>query len=318
MRSRKSRTPSGPQVDGLLLVDKSAGMTSHDVVDLVRRSTKLEKVGHTGTLDPMATGLLILCVGKATRLQAFFMKMEKTYEGTIQFGWATETYDAEGAAIGEAVERNIESVDFESVLPRFRGEIQQVPPQYSAKKVQGVRAYENARKGKTTVLEPKTVTVNEFSILEISGSQAKFRVRCSAGTYVRSLANDLGEAVGAPAHLATLRRTAIGSFHVDDAIAASAIRESHVDAILSSPHFRQMHEVDLPFERVMIDRTQEIKLRRGQSVVVKPSGDPLEIRELVSIGNPDQELIAIAEVVEVLREGGGPVVLQPKMVFGRG
>lgn len=316
MRSRKPKPPSGPQVDGLLLVDKSSGMTSHDVVDLVRRSTKLEKVGHTGTLDPMATGLLILCVGKATRLQAFFMKMEKTYEGTIQFGWATETYDAEGAPIGDAVPASIEAIDFEEVLPRFRGEIQQVPPQYSAKKVAGVRAYENARKGQTTVLEPKNVTVYEFSILEVSGSQAKFRVRCSAGTYVRSLANDLGQAVGLGAHLGSLRRTAIGAFRVEDAIPAATIREAEVAAILSPPHFQEMHEVDLPFPRVMIDRTQEIKLRTGQSVIVKPGEDPLPLRELVSLGNPDQKLIAIAEVVEVLREGGGPVVLQPKVVFG--
>ncbi len=318
MRSRKPRQPSGPQLDGLLLVDKSSGMTSHDAVDLLRKTTRLEKVGHTGTLDPMATGLLILCVGKATRLQAFLMKMEKTYEGTIQFGWATETFDAEGAPVGEAVERSVEGVDFEAALPQFRGEILQIPPQYSAKKVQGVRAYENARKGQTTVLEPKAVTVYEFTILEVTGSQARFRVRCSAGTYVRSLANDLGTAIGVPAHLAALRRTAIGNFTVDLAIPAARIREAEPDAILASPHFQEMHEVDLPLDKVMIDHTQELRLRRGQSVVIKPSGEPLDLGQLVSLSNPDQKLIAIAEVAEVIREGGGPVVLQPKVVFGGG
>src|ERR687898_2804497 len=126
--------------DGVLLVDKKSGITSHDVVERFRRRAKVKKAGHTGTLDPLATGLLVLCVGKATRLQAYLMGMEKTYEGTIQFGWATDSYDAAGVPAGEAVERDVTGVDFEPHIARFRGEIEQMPPAFSAKKIDGVGA----------------------------------------------------------------------------------------------------------------------------------------------------------------------------------
>src|ERR1700730_15138799 len=142
-------------INGVLLVDKKSGITSHDVVEHVRRRSKIKKVGHTGTLDPLATGLLVLCVGKATRLQAYLMGMEKTYEGVIQFGWATDSYDAAGTVVGEAREQNVEKIAFEPLVARFRGEIEQMPPQFSAKKVQGVRAYELARKGEVAALTPK-------------------------------------------------------------------------------------------------------------------------------------------------------------------
>src|SRR5947208_8620978 len=189
-----------PRIDGVLLVDKKAGLTSHDVVEKFRRRANVKKAGHTGTLDPLATGLLVLCVGKATRLQSYLMGMEKAYEGTIQFGWATDSYDAAGAPVGEQREVNVEGIDFEPHLARFRGELEQMPPQFSAKKVQGVRAYELARKGETAALTPKRVTVYEFEITAVNGSRAHFRIRSSAGTYVRSLAHDLGVSVGVPAH----------------------------------------------------------------------------------------------------------------------
>src|SRR5688500_15091112 len=197
-------------VDGVLLVDKKSGLTSHDVVEKFRRRAKVKKAGHTGTLDPMATGLLVLCVGKATRLQAYLMGMEKTYEGTIQFGWATDSYDATGEPATEPLERDVTSIDFEPHLAQFRGPIEQMPPAFSAKKIDGVRAYELARKGEEVKLKVKSVTVYEFTILAVEGSRVRFRVRSSAGTYMRSLAHDLGNAVGVPAHLKELRRTVIG------------------------------------------------------------------------------------------------------------
>src|SRR5437016_3163395 len=138
--------PPQPKIDGLLLVDKKTGITSHDVVEKFRRRSKIKKVGHTGTLDPLATGLLVLCVGKATRLQAYLMGMEKTYEGTIQFGWATDSLDATGVPAGETTPADVSHIDFTPLVARFLGEIEQMPPQFSAKKVQGVRAYELARK----------------------------------------------------------------------------------------------------------------------------------------------------------------------------
>src|SRR5260221_4642381 len=157
--------PQQPKVDGLLLVDKKTGITSHDVVEKFRRRSKIKKVGHTGTLDPLATGLLVLCVGKATRLQAYLMGMEKTYEGTIQFGWATDSYDAAGVPAGDTNEVNVEHIDFKPLIEKFLGELEQMPPQFSAKKVGGVRAYELARKGETAALTPKKGTVYEVEIL---------------------------------------------------------------------------------------------------------------------------------------------------------
>src|SRR5687767_9987137 len=214
-------------VDGVLLVDKKTGITSHDVVERFRRRAKVKKAGHTGTLDPLATGLLVLCVGKATRLQAYLMGMEKTYEGTIQFGWATDSYDATGTPVnGEAVEQSVEQIDFEPHLAQFRGAIEQMPPAFSAKKIDGVRAYELARKGEEVKLKVKNVTVYEFTIVAVSASTLKFLVRSSAGTYMRSLAHDLGQAIGIPAHLKDLRRTAIGNFNVAQSIDFDKMSES--------------------------------------------------------------------------------------------
>src|SRR5688572_13908233 len=217
--------------DGVVLVDKITGITSHDVVERFRRRAKIKKVGHTGTLDPMATGLLVLCVGKATRLQAYLMGMEKTYEGTIQFGWATDTYDATGTAAGEMNETSIEGIDLAPHVAKFAGEIEQMPPAFSAKKIDGVRAYELARKGEEVKLQPKRVTVYEFEIVEVSGSIAKFLVRSSAGTYMRSLAHDLGQSLGIPAHLKELRRTKIGNFDVAEALSFEKLDQGGPDLL---------------------------------------------------------------------------------------
>ena len=302
-------------MDGLLLIDKQPGITSHDVVDLVRRYGKEKKAGHIGTLDPAATGLLVLCLGRATRLQAYLMKMEKTYEGTIRFGWSTATRDAVGEPEGEAVERSVEGIDLEPHLAALRGEFDQMPPAFSAKKVDGKRAYELARRGETVVLTPKRVRVDEFSILSVEGGVAGFRVRCSAGTYVRALAHDLGASLGIPAHLATLRRTAIGDFRVEDAMASVALATAPREAIYAPPHYIPISEIDLPLQRVLVDPAQERKLVAGQSVILKP---PVELaaKELVSLVSLHDELVAIGETVNVLREGG-PVEIAPKVVLKR-
>ena len=305
--------PNAPRIDGVLLVDKKSGITSHDVVEKFRRRSKIKKVGHTGTLDPLATGLLVLCVGKATRLQAYLMGMEKTYEGTIQFGWATDSYDATGEPVGEPVEANVEHIDFEPLLATFRGEIEQMPPQFSAKKVQGVRAYELARKGQTAALTPKRVTVYEFEVLGVTGSTAQFRVRSSAGTYVRSLAHDLGVAAGVPAHLKDLRRTAIGNFRVGDALSYERLETAPLDEIIAAPQFQPLNDLDLPLEKLRIDWGQQGKMMRGQGVIMTP---PVPVRkgDLLALGNPHDQLIAIGEVVNVLRDGG-PVEVRPKVVL---
>ena len=299
--------------DGVVLVDKKTGITSHDVVDRFRRRAKVKKAGHTGTLDPLATGLLVLCVGKATRLQAYLMGMEKTYEGTFQFGWATDSYDATGEPAGEAVEASVEHIDFEPHLAAFRGEIDQMPPAFSAKKIDGVRAYDMARKGQEVKLQTKRVTVYEFSILHVTGSTAQFRIRSSAGTYVRSLAHDLGQAIGIPAHLKDLRRTAIGNFHVDIALPFDKMSEGTPETILAPPHFQSLTDIDLPHAKVRIDWAQQGKLMQGQPVILVPSV-PVKQGELLALGNPHDQLVGMGEVVNVLREGG-PVEVKPRVIL---
>jgi len=305
--------PQQPKIDGLLLVDKKTGITSHDVVDKFRRRSKIKKVGHTGTLDPLATGLLVLCVGKATRLQAYLMGMEKTYEGVMQFGWATDSYDAAGEPAGETTEVNVEHIDFTPLVAPFLGAIEQMPPQFSAKKVAGVRAYELARKGEVAALTPKSITVYEFEILNVTGSTVHFRVRSSAGTYVRSLVHDLGTAAGVPAHLKELRRTAIGNFHVSDSLSPEMLENAPVEALLTPPWFQSLSDVELPLPKLRIDWSQQGKLMRGQSIIMTP---PVAVKpsDLLALGNPEDKLVAIGEVVNVLREGG-PVEVRPKVVL---
>lgn len=302
-----------PKIDGVLLVDKKSGITSHDVVDAFRRRANVKKAGHTGTLDPLATGLLVLCVGKATRLQAYLMGMEKTYEGTIQFGWATDTYDSSGQPAGEAREVNVEHVDFAPLVAKFTGEIDQMPPAFSAKKIQGVRAYEMARKGEPVELKTKRVNVYEFTIVAVTGSTAKFRVRSSAGTYIRSLAHDLGNAAGIPAHLKELRRTVIGKFKVESAIAFDRMEQSRPDEILAPPQYQSLSDIDLPLEKLRIDWSQQGKMMNGQGVIMTPA---VAVRkgDLLALGNPHDQLVVIGEVVNVLREGG-PVEVKPKVVL---
>jgi len=305
--------PPRARVDGLLLVDKKTGITSHDVVEKFRRRSHIKKVGHTGTLDPLATGLLVLCVGKATRLQAYLMGMEKVYEGIIQFGWATDSYDAAGTPVGEPTEVNVEHIDFTPLIAPFLGAIEQMPPQFSAKKVGGVRAYELARKGEVAALTPKAVTVYEFEIISVTGSTARFRVRSSAGTYVRSLAHELGEAAGVPAHLKELRRTAIGNFKIADALSYEALENAPPEQLMTAPHFQSLSDVELPLPRLRIDWSQQGKLMRGQPIIMTPP-EAARAGDLLALGNPEDQLVVIGEVVNILREGG-PVEVRPKVVL---
>jgi len=216
---------------GLLVIDKPAGMTSHDVVERVRDLLH-ERVGHAGTLDPQATGVLLLCVGAATRLSRFLQGHDKIYEGVVRLGWATDTYDAQGEPAADPVP--VPSLHEEAVraaLGRFMGEQQQVPPVYSAKKVRGQPAYRRARRGEPVQPDPVTVTVYALELLQLAGEQIHLRVHCSAGTYVRTLAHDLGAALGCPAHLAALRRTASGAFDLRDALEWQVVEDGEAAAL---------------------------------------------------------------------------------------
>lgn len=203
--------------DGVLLVDKPKALTSHDVVDRIRRQFGFKKVGHCGTLDPNATGLLIIVLERATKLQNYFMADDKTYEGTMRLGVATDSQDSDGVVIAEKPVPALTAADIEKVFEKFRGDIQQIPPMISAVKHQGQPLYKLARKGKTVEREPRTVHIYDLRLLSFDASLVGLSVTCTKGTYVRTLCADIGEVIGCGAHLAELRRTRSGKFAVTDA-----------------------------------------------------------------------------------------------------
>ena len=206
-----------PSPEGLLLVDKPSGMTSHDVVDAVRRTLGTKKVGHAGTLDPLATGLLVVGVGRATRLLRFLSGLDKEYEGAGRLGEGTDTLDAEGEVIREAPRDHVTRRDLERAMTVMVGEIMQAPPAYSAVKVGGRVSHRAARSGEQVHADPRAVRVDAFELVAFDGRDFDFRVRCSSGTYVRVLVADVGQAVGSAAHLTRLTRTRVGSFGLKDA-----------------------------------------------------------------------------------------------------
>jgi len=204
-------------VNGLYVIDKPGGITSHDVVNRLRKITGEKSIGHLGTLDPLATGVLPLLLGKFTRLAQFFASAEKSYMGTIRFGFATDTYDAEGEMVGERTEPQLTLESVRSAAERFRGEMQQMPPPYSAKKIAGTPAYKLARAGKAVDLKPASVRIDSFEIMSLNGDEASFAMSISSGGYVRSVAHELGGDLGCGAHLSGLRRTRAGVFTLADA-----------------------------------------------------------------------------------------------------
>ena len=204
-------------MDGAIVVNKPAGWTSHDAVAKVRRLANTRRVGHLGTLDPMATGVLPLVVGVATRLAQFYVRSDKVYDAVIRFGHSTDTYDRDGVATSPAVETQVTKEQIEPLLDRFRGTIQQTPPPVSAKKVAGVPAYRLARKHVEVELKPVEVTIHSLDLVECSGSDIRILVHCSAGTYLRALAHDLGKLLGCGAFLDRLIRTRAGDFSIEQA-----------------------------------------------------------------------------------------------------
>ena len=216
-----SRSSTVDGVNGLLIIDKPAGMTSHDVVNRLRKLTSERSVGHLGTLDPMATGVLPLLLGKFTRLAQYFSSAEKSYTGVIRLGFSTDTYDAEGQPAGPDQWSQSQTpptlVQVRLAASRFQGEMQQMPPIYSAKKIDGKPAYKLAREGKPVELKPATVRIASFEITALEGPEATFSMSISAGGYVRSVAHELGQDLGCGAHLSSLRRTQAGAFTISEA-----------------------------------------------------------------------------------------------------
>jgi tRNA pseudouridine55 synthase len=237
-------TPSPSTPDGVLLVDKAAGMTSHDVVALVRRRLQIRKVGHCGTLDPIATGLLLLTLGRGTKIQDLLMAEDKEYSGTIVLGVTTSSQDREGEIIATREVPSFSSDEIGTAFEKFCGDFYQMPPMVSAIKHGGVPLYKLARQGKTVEREPRLVHVYRYSIDRIALPEIDFTVVCSKGFYVRTYAHDIGEALGCGAHLQALRRTKSGRFDVADGISVAELREmppAQITArILSLPEVSRM------------------------------------------------------------------------------
>lgn len=212
-------------ISGVLVVDKPVGLTSHDVVQIIRKGTNIRRAGHTGTLDPRASGVLVILIGPAVRLSEYVSASDKRYQAILRLGATTDTYDADGQVVNTSIV-DIGEEQFEKALKNFVGEIEQVPPPYSAVKVKGRRAYDLAREGEEVDLQPRKIKVHSLELLEWAPPEAVIDVYCSSGTYVRSLAHDLGEALGCGAHLIGLRRTKSGRFTLRDSVHLRKLREA--------------------------------------------------------------------------------------------
>ncbi len=253
-----------PELSGVLVIDKPANVTSHDVVARVRKIISQRQVGHFGTLDPFATGVLPVSVGKATRFAQFYLKSRKAYEGTIQFGFSTDTYDATGRPASEAVPVTLEAVELEPHLRAFTGRLLQTPPPYSAKRLGGVRAYKLARQQKPVNLTPVEVEIYALELLSFDGQHLRFAVECSGGTYVRSLAHDLGQKVGCGAHLAGLRRTAVAEFTENRAVTLERLQEAAQQGAVDSCLIRL--EALLPdCPELVVRGREETSVRHGHT-----------------------------------------------------
>jgi len=290
-------------MNGLLIVDKPGGMTSHDVVAIVRRVTGEKSIGHLGTLDPMATGVLPLLLGKYTRLAQFFGQAEKSYTGTIRFGFATDTFDAEGEAAGEPVALGMGLEELRGLAKHFHGEVEQMPPVFSAKKIGGVPAHKLARAGKDVPVKPARITIHSFELTGMEGDVAEFAMSVSAGGYVRSVAHELGQMAWCGAHLASLRRTQAGAFGLAQAVPLDELKRLSVAEVEARlPHPRSL----LPeMPSVIVDEQTAGKIRNGMQVNVPE----FSAATLVKVFSGPREMLCVAKRV-------AGTLVQPVVVLG--
>lgn len=298
--------------DGILIIDKPIDWTSHDVVGKLRKILRTKRIGHTGTLDPFATGVLVCMIGKATRLAQFLGKDAKEYEAEIAFGFETDTGDQTGRQKEEGKRQKISVEEIEKVLPEFRGEILQTPPMYSAKKIEGKKLYELARKGIEIEREPIKVKIHELELLdEIQNSELKtqnftIRVNCSAGTYIRTLAEDIGRKLETGAHLAELRRTRAGNFDLSKAITLEdlekIVAENRIGEIAIS-----MNEAVSHLPQIVLSEEEITKTRNGQKL--KRENLAASDGENVRIIDAQENLLAIGFFNEAEK------TIQPKIVL---
>lgn len=304
-------------MDGLIVIDKPVGPTSHDIVQKIRKLLGIRRIGHGGTLDPGAAGVLLITVGQATRFFPYLSAHDKSYDGMIRFGFATDTYDSSGRQAGPEL---LEFPPFEAVAPAMKameGEVLQVPPPYSAKKVGGTPGYRLARAGKEFALKPVPVRVRSFEPIEYRPPMLAFRTSCSSGTYIRSMAHDLGRILGCAAHLHSLRRTAVGPYVIEEAVSLPRIEEA-VSAGLPSAILRPLEDL-LPDVPAVIVRPQaEPRVRCGAPLSSAdldafPPGDPLIAPEpqLYRLFDAEGRLLALA------KSSSGQEKLLPCLVLNR-
>jgi tRNA pseudouridine55 synthase len=290
-------------MNGLLVLDKPSGVTSHDVVAIVRRATGEKSIGHLGTLDPMATGVLPLLLGKYTRLAQFFGQADKDYTGHIRFGFATDTFDAEGTAATDLLPLTQSLEELRALARHFHGEMDQLPPIFSAKKINGVAAHKLARAGAEVPVKAARITIHNFALTSLEGDTAAFTMSVSAGGYVRSVAHELGELAGCGAHLSSLRRTRAGAFSLAQAITLEQLKSSSVaelEALL--PHPRTLLP-EMPC--VTVDDQLAGRLRNGMQVNLPDFSQA----PLVKVFTAPTELLAIGRRV-------AGTLIQPVVVLG--
>jgi tRNA pseudouridine55 synthase len=252
-------------MDGLILVDKPQGATSHDIVAKIRKILSLERVGHFGTLDPLATGLLLLAVGKATKLFPFYSKEDKVYNGQIRLGFSTDTYDTRGTPISEEKTSFPDRETLAKAMNTFVGKIEQIPPPYSAKKLQGKPLYKWARAKKTILLKPSPVVVHSFDLKDYSPPFLDFESKCSTGTYIRSLAHDLGQCLGCGAHLAKLRRVAVGWYNISASHSLEQVERLAQDEKIAE-FLLPLEALLQEFPKIILKESGVQELQRGKAM----------------------------------------------------
>ena len=292
---------------GILLVDKPMGMTSHDVVDRIRRASGIRRIGHTGTLDPSATGLLILCLGKATRLSEHLTGLDKTYQGTMRLGIITDSYDLDGKVLEEREVRPVTAEEIQAHCNEFLGEVEQLPPMVSAVKVGGQRLYKAARKGQEIERQPRTVTIHEFAVLNCAPPDVEVRVSCSSGTYVRSLCHEVGLRLGCGAALASLRRTWVGRYHVEAATPVDTFKSPEDVKARLMP---MDDALDLP--AVVVKESARPALESGSVLVGGNLREACTVREgWVQLKSGKGELLGLG----LVQPTAAGVCIHPKRVF---
>lgn len=299
-------------ISGILNVDKEPGATSFQVVSFVRKRSGVRRVGHAGTLDPAATGVLLVCLGQASRISEYLMDLPKTYRGTITLGTTTTTYDAEGEVVATGDTSGVTEAMVREALNAFVGEIMQTPPAYSAVKVDGQRAYRLARKGQPVALKARPARVHRIEILRFEPPAVEVEVECAKGTYIRSLAHDLGQALGCGAHLSALRRTRVGPFTVEDALTRDGLEKAFDDGTWTESVLPMDYGL-LHLPAITLHIEDEKDLRHGQALRI-------DEERLVSVGALTPGLVcrAYAEdgsLIAIITFDAGSGMWKPRKVF---